>query len=213
MNEDATSGRRRAGEDPAKRSQILKGAYRVFMERGFDAASMNDITRAAGVSKGTIYVYFRNKEELFEALVDDERLRLTAGLYEALAAPDFETALRRFLVALVGLATSNEAVRAQRTVIAIAERMPALGARFIEEGTGKAEAALAAFLTARAGDAGLEIRDARAAAESLVTLAIGTILRRRLYGADAAEPDGKTIAATAERALAAFLAAARAGVW
>ncbi|HQF31078.1 MAG TPA: TetR/AcrR family transcriptional regulator C-terminal domain-containing protein, partial [Hyphomicrobiales bacterium] len=86
-------------------------------------------------------------------------------------------------------------------------------ARFVEEGTRKAEAALAAFLAARADAAGLDIREARAAAENLVTLAIGTILRRRLYGADAAEPDEKAVAATADRALAAFLAAARAGVW
>src|SRR5690349_16872873 len=57
-------GRPAAGQDPAKREQILEGARRVFIEMGFDAASMNDITRAAGVSKGTIYVYFANKEEL-----------------------------------------------------------------------------------------------------------------------------------------------------
>ena len=45
-------GRHAAGEDPAKRAQILEGARQVFMNVGFDAASMNDITRAAGVSKG-----------------------------------------------------------------------------------------------------------------------------------------------------------------
>ena len=44
------TGRRVAGEDPAKREQILDGAKRVFMEQGFEAASMNDITRAAGVA-------------------------------------------------------------------------------------------------------------------------------------------------------------------
>jgi AcrR family transcriptional regulator len=54
-------GRPAAGQDPAKRSQIIDGARRVFIEKGFEAASMNDITREAGVSKGTIYVYFANK--------------------------------------------------------------------------------------------------------------------------------------------------------
>lgn len=54
------SGRFAAGEDPAKRRQILDGAKRVFMRMGFDAASMNDVTREAGVSKGTLYVYFGN---------------------------------------------------------------------------------------------------------------------------------------------------------
>ena len=58
-----------AGEDPRKRRQILEGARRLFLSKGFDAASMGDIAREAGVSKGTLYVYFDNKEVLFTALV------------------------------------------------------------------------------------------------------------------------------------------------
>ena len=54
--------RRVAGQDPVKRQQILDGAKQVFLSVGFDAASMNDITREAGVSKGTIYVYFGGKD-------------------------------------------------------------------------------------------------------------------------------------------------------
>ena len=77
-------GRPGAGQDPAKRRQIIEGARRVFIEMGFDAASMNDITRAAGVSKGTIYVYFASKEELFVALIEEERRTIFVNLYEAL---------------------------------------------------------------------------------------------------------------------------------
>ena len=57
-----------ADDDSAKRRQIIEGARAVFLSQGFDAASMNDIARAAGVSKGTLYVYFKHKGELFEAL-------------------------------------------------------------------------------------------------------------------------------------------------
>ena len=53
---------------------------------GFDAASMNDITREAGVSKGTIYVYFANKEELFEALIEEERRAIFNDLYRGAGA-------------------------------------------------------------------------------------------------------------------------------
>ena len=52
-------------EDSAKRRQIVQGARSIFLAQGFDAASMNDIARAAGVSKGTLYVYFDKKEQLF----------------------------------------------------------------------------------------------------------------------------------------------------
>ena len=60
-DEGGRKGRPAAGQDPVKRKQIIEGARRVFITVGFDAASMNDITREAGVSKGTIYVYFNNK--------------------------------------------------------------------------------------------------------------------------------------------------------
>src|SRR5690606_26724115 len=71
----ARRGRPAAGQDPAKRAQILAGAERVFNSMGFDAASMNDITREAGVSKATIYVYFSGKEELFAELFEQKRQR------------------------------------------------------------------------------------------------------------------------------------------
>src|ERR671931_410522 len=82
--ESLRRGRPAAGQDPAKRKQIIEGARRVFIDMGFDAASMNDITREAGVSKGTIYVYFANKEELFECLIDEERKQMFSDMYAAL---------------------------------------------------------------------------------------------------------------------------------
>src|SRR5262245_13475052 len=60
-----------ADDDSSKRRQILAGARRVFMDMGFDAASMGEIARAAGVSKGTLYVYFTDKNALFEAIVEE----------------------------------------------------------------------------------------------------------------------------------------------
>ena len=56
----------------AKRRQIMDGARTVFLSAGFDGASMNDIARAAGVSKGTLYAYFASKDDLFEAIIRGE---------------------------------------------------------------------------------------------------------------------------------------------
>lgn len=56
-----------------KRRDIIDGARRVFFDKGFDAASMDAIARAASVSKATIYVYFPSKADLFCALVEVER--------------------------------------------------------------------------------------------------------------------------------------------
>lgn len=143
-----------AGCDPIKRSQILAGARRVFANKGFDAASMNDITRAAGVSKGTIYVYFQNKEELFEALIDDERQAIFADLYETLAGEgDMREMLIAFGIALVKRITSPMVLRAQRAVLGICERMPEIGVQFYERGPKRGHDRLVEFL-ARAVEMG-----------------------------------------------------------
>jgi AcrR family transcriptional regulator len=69
-------------EESVKRRQIIEGARAVFLAQGFDAASMNDIARAAGVSKGTLYVYFKHKEQLFEAIVEQECEAQAEGIFD-----------------------------------------------------------------------------------------------------------------------------------
>src|SRR5207248_11215097 len=53
----------------ARPSEILSAALDVFRERGFAAARLEDVARRAGVSKGTLYLYFPGKEAIFKALV------------------------------------------------------------------------------------------------------------------------------------------------
>jgi len=60
--------RRLPGERP---HQLIEAALEAFSEHGFSAARLDDIARRAGVSKGTIYLYFASKEELFKAVVND----------------------------------------------------------------------------------------------------------------------------------------------
>ena len=67
--------------DTAKRQQIMEGARRVFLHDGFDGASIGDIVRAAGVSKGTLYAYFPSKEKLFEALIVEDRRKQAEALF------------------------------------------------------------------------------------------------------------------------------------
>src|SRR5262245_4805346 len=83
-------------EDGSKRRQILDGARKVFMDLGFDGASMNEIARAAGVSKGTLYVYFADKSRLFEAIVEDEALEKGKATFNLDPSRDIETTLREF---------------------------------------------------------------------------------------------------------------------
>lgn len=174
--------RREAGRDPEKRQQILEGAYRVFMRMGFDAASMNDITREAGVSKGTIYVYFAGKDELFAALVEEQRDNFTAGLETPLTgASTPREALTEFGRRLAQLTTRSEVVRAQRIVIAIGERKPELARAFFATGYLATLDMLTAWLERRPAAQRKAMPDCRRAAIQFVDLCAGQLLRERLY--------------------------------
>src|SRR5215467_15959341 len=84
-------------EDSSKRRQILDGARKVFMDLGFDGASMGEIARAAGVSKGTLYVYFADKNRLFEAIVEETALEQgEIAFFDFDASGDAATTLRKF---------------------------------------------------------------------------------------------------------------------
>src|SRR4051794_6623317 len=79
-----------------KRRQILEGARAVFLSSGFDGASMGEIAKAAGVSKGTLYIYFDSKERLFEALTIEEKRGLAEVLFKLDPEdPDLRGALTR----------------------------------------------------------------------------------------------------------------------
>ena len=70
-----------------RRGAILSAALDEFSSRGFEAARLDDVARRAGVAKGTIYLYFRDKESLFQELI---RSMLTplVGTIEALGEAD-----------------------------------------------------------------------------------------------------------------------------
>jgi len=152
-------------ESGAKRRQIIEGARAVFLAQGFDAASMNDIARAAGVSKGTLYVYFENKEVLFEAIVEEECDAQAEGIFD-LDPDDHDVGavLTRLGIAYVKFLCRTEKASAIRTVIAIADRMPEVGRRFYESGPETGIARLADYLTAQVQSGVLAVDDCKIAA-------------------------------------------------
>src|ERR1700712_5927834 len=83
-------------DDSSKRRQILDGARKLFLDLGFDGASMGEIARAAGVSKGTLYVYFTDKNRLFEAIVEEEVLDQQKVAFNFDSHRDVATTLREF---------------------------------------------------------------------------------------------------------------------
>jgi AcrR family transcriptional regulator len=84
------SKRRRAPKvaPHARRQAILDAALSVFAEHGFAAARLDDVAARAGVAKGTLYLYFKDKEALFESLVRSSVAPILETVGRAAAAPD-----------------------------------------------------------------------------------------------------------------------------
>jgi AcrR family transcriptional regulator len=172
-----------ADEDSAKRRQIIEGARRVFLAQGFDAASMGEIARAAGVSKGTLYVYFENKEQLFEAIVGQECRAQAEGIFKFDPADhDVDAVLTRLGVAYVEfLCRPGGPSSLQRTVIAIAERMPEVGRLFYETGPAHGIDLLASYLSAQVAARVLAVEDCEIAAAQFMDACQSTLFKPVLF--------------------------------
>jgi AcrR family transcriptional regulator len=171
-----------AAEDNAKRRQIVEGARSVFLARGFDAASMGDIAKAAGVSKGTLYVYFKDKDELFGAIVHGECALQAEGVFEFDHADhDVEAVLMRHGQAFVRNMSDPGRLSSLRTIIAVAERMPDLGRKIYETGPAVAIAKLAAYLRAQVNAGVLAADDCEVAAAQFIETCHATMFKPMLF--------------------------------
>jgi AcrR family transcriptional regulator len=193
-------------EDSSKRRQILDGASKVFMDLGFDGASMGEIARAAGVSKGTLYVYFADKSRLFEAIVEEETLAQSNVEFNFDPGRDPVTTLRDFGRAYIELMCRPGGGSAIRTVMAIAERMPEVGRRYYEHVLEKTIGRLAAYLEAHVTHGDLAIDDCQLAASQFMMMCQASLFLPFIFQA-APPPSAQRIAEVVESATAMFLAA------
>jgi AcrR family transcriptional regulator len=196
-----------AAEEGSKRSQIIEGARAVFLAQGFDAASMGEIARKAGVSKGTLYVYFDSKERLFEAVVEDERRGQAEQVFSLDASDaDVGAVLTRLGKAFVAFLCQPEAISPVRTVISIAERMPELGRSFYESGPQCGISRLAAYLDSQVAAGVLEVEDTEVAAAQFLESCTSTMLKPLLFNIGVAPTEAR-IAHVVGIAVRTFLAA------
>ncbi|HET7413256.1 MAG TPA: TetR/AcrR family transcriptional regulator [Pararhizobium sp.] len=201
-------GRHAAGQDPIKRNQILNGAYAVFSRMGFDAASMNDITREANVSKGTIYVYFQNKEELFQALIESKCQAMFADLQIAIDGDDpVEEKLYRYGTIIARLVTCDPVIRGQRIVIAISERKPELGAGFYERGPLRGKRYFSEFLKKEVAKGTFIIDDLELAGYQFGELCMAGLFRPRIFGHMKEAPSAEAIEKSVRSAVRIFMKA------
>jgi AcrR family transcriptional regulator len=195
-------------EDNSKRRQILDGARKVFMDLGFDGASMGEIARSAGVSKGTLYVYFADKCRLFEAIVEEELEQAQLG-FNFDPARDIATTLRDYGKTYIAMVCRPGGGSAIRTVMGIAERMPEVGRRYYGRALEQNINRLAAYLEVRVKTGELAIDDCGLAAAQFPLMCQATLFLPWIFQA-APAPSPERVAEVIDSAVRMFLAAYRA---
>jgi TetR/AcrR family fatty acid metabolism transcriptional regulator len=101
-----------------KRDRILRAAVKVFAKNGFYATRVSEVAKAAGVADGTIYLYFKSKDDLLISLFEDRVERLLSYMREEL--PKVQTApakLRRVIEVQLGLLEGERDLAEVITVI------------------------------------------------------------------------------------------------
>ncbi|WP_103119616.1 TetR/AcrR family transcriptional regulator [Methylopila sp. Yamaguchi] len=193
--------------DSAKRRQILDGARSVFLAQGFDGASMGEIAKAAGVSKGTLYVYFESKEDLFAALVKAQCALTAERLFELDADNhDVREVLRRLGLSFIEAMVEPSHVSTVRMVIGAADRQPDIGQLFLGAGPRRGAARLAAWLEAKNAQGDLTVSDPELAAWQFLTMCHSSVMMPVLIGGEAPPPPER-VSYVVGRAVEVFLAA------
>ena len=176
------------------------------MDLGFDGASMGEIARTAGVSKGTLYVYFTDKNRLFEAIVEQECLEQGHTAFNFDPSRDPETTLSEFGRAFIQVLCRPEGGSSLRTVMAIAERKPEVGRRFYEEVIALTHRRFADYLDSQCAAGMLKIDDTMLAAGQYLEMCKATLFLPYIFQA-APAPSSEQIAYAVDGATRVFLAA------
>ena len=192
-----------------KHRSILDAAIDAFTSRGFDGTSMDDLARAAAVSKPTIYKHFGDKEGVFRAAIlatiEDTAAQTQAQLAALAATNDLARDLRAFARQHLADLMSPTLVRLRRRIIAEAERFPDLASAWYASGPAAGVATLASVFAVLVERGLLHVDDTVVAAEQFNWLVLIPLNRAMFLADEPRDPVGLDRAA--DGAVAAFLAA------
>lgn len=189
-----------------RRDAILDVAYECFVAEGYGSTSMSTIAARLGGSKGTLYNYFRSKEELFEAFVRRACAELQGALHGAPAEGDVRERLTQLTRGYIDHLLSPQAMAIYRVVVGEGARFPELARLFYEAGPRTGLAATAEVLKRLMDDGHLRQGDPVQAAHQLKDLALSGLFNLRLWGV-IEDPSPQERAARAEAAVDLFLRA------
>jgi AcrR family transcriptional regulator len=197
---------RRAEERPA---EICAAALEVFAEKGFAAARLDEIARRAGISKGTLYLYFADKEDLFRAVVRDTVAPNIEAVRAAVLAADlpFADVARLFLARFAEMASRVPVGAVAKMVIGESRNFPELAKVWHDQVASRALAMLSGLIEKAQAKGEVRAGDPRLYAFSLVgPMLMGVLWRETLQPVGGAALDlGKLAKQHSETVLAGLL--------
>jgi TetR/AcrR family transcriptional repressor of mexJK operon len=193
----------------ASGTAIRQAASALFLERGYQGTSMDDIAAAAHVSKQTIYTHFSDKESLLAGLVlaNSDRVEGFLGTMVSVVhnATGVEDGLRELARLYLRFVIRPEVLRMRRLVLAEAGRFPELARTYYEQVPQRVYATLAGIFTELAQQGRLDLDDADRAAQHFAWLVLGAPLDRGMFY-DFADSASTASDETADAAVRVFLA-------
>lgn len=190
-----------------KRQAILDVAYGLFREKGFEKASVAELSARVGGSKATIYSYFPSKDELFVECMCSHAEDYMNGLLTTLKRPadDLLAALQAFGESFLRLVCSPEMISLRRLMVAEAERA-GIG-RLFHERLSRMRDQVASYISDVMSEGKLTASDANLAAVQLRALLEAELFEPLLLCADEGVPDDVAITSATGRAVGTFLRA------
>ena len=165
-----------------KFDQVLEGARKVFMSDGFEGASVDDIAKAAGVSKATLYSYFPDKRFLFMQVA---RIECARQADHAIETIDMDAPVREVLCAIatemVDFIMSPFGKRIFRICVGESDRFPELGREFYESGPMLIRDRLVEYFKKAVEGGELEITDLTLAADQFHELCKADLFPRMVF--------------------------------
>lgn len=169
-------------KDPAKRAALVAAAQDLFMERGFEATSIDAIAARAGVAKVTVYSHFSGKDALFAAAVTAKCDFMLGADLTHLPGATVEERLMAFARRFLGLITDPESMAVHRLVMAEGGRHPEIAEIFFTNAVMGTCARLGVLLHAEVEAGTLAITDYEMAAGQFLALIKGMpMLRQELH--------------------------------
>jgi len=153
---------------------ILRAASRLFLKHGYTRTSMDAVAKEADVSKQTVYSYFKNKDELFCRMIEEECARHTPP-DSMLEDPSLsmENALFKIGMGFIDMISSPRGLAIHRLVMAEVERHPRVAKLFFDSGPLRMQGLLVRYLMRKAEKGDLVMDDVERAASDFFALVKG----------------------------------------